>query len=55
MGKSSAAANVIDLEAFRQKKRESERDMEMRPAPMNAQVLVPVWYCWVPVWAPVIA
>lgn len=53
MSKTAAAANVIDLEAFRQKKRMEESKEEivtMRPA----AVLVPVWYCWVPVWAPVL-
>ena len=56
MGKSNAAlANVIDLEAFRQKKmRAEERASEDGPAPMrDAAMFVPVWFCWVPVWAPV--
>jgi hypothetical protein len=56
MGKSNAAlANVIDLEAFRQKKmREEERASEDGPSPMrDAAMFVPVWFCWVPVWAPV--
>lgn len=54
MGKSNAAANVIDLEAFRQKKmREEERASESTPVPMrDAAMFVPVWFCWVPVWAP---
>lgn len=56
MSKSNAAlANVIDLEAFRQKKmREEERAPAGGPAAMrDAAMLVPVWFCWVPVWAPV--
>lgn len=50
MGKSSSA-NVIDLEAFRRKK---QREAEVRPPPVAqpAALLVPVWYCWVPIWAP---
>jgi hypothetical protein len=54
MGKGSAAAKVIDLEAFRRKKmREEERASEERSTSMHAAMFVPVWYCWVPVWAPV--
>ena len=55
MRKSNAAlANVIDLEAFRQKKLRDERQSEPSSVPMqNAAMLVPVWFCWVPVWAPV--
>jgi len=50
MGKSNAAAaNVIDLEAFRQKK----VLREAASMPKDAAVLVPVWVCWVPVWAPI--
>lgn len=50
----SGAATVIDLEAFRQRKQAEQRgsasdNAAMQPAPM----FVPVWYCWVPVWAPV--
>ena len=54
MSKSNAAANVIDLEAFRQKKmREEERASEEgATATPNAAMFVPVWFCWVPVWAP---
>lgn len=51
----SNAATVIDLEAFRQKKmlREEERASEASSNPMrDAAMLVPVWFCWVPVWAP---
>ena len=55
MSKSNAAlANVIDLEAFRQKKlREEGRPAEESSATVPATMLVPVWFCWVPVWAPV--
>jgi hypothetical protein len=57
MGKGNAAAlaNVIDLEAFRQKKmREEERATDAQMQPMHdAAMFVPVWFCWVPVWAPV--
>lgn len=54
MAKSNAAATVIDLEAFRQKKREEEeRASEAHsPAMRDAAMFVPVWFCWVPVWAP---
>ena len=56
MGKSNAAvANVIDLEAFRQKKmRDEERASEVPNAASmrDAAMFVPVWFCWVPVWAP---
>ena len=51
----SNAATVIDLEAFRQKKmlREEERSSEVSVNPMrDAAMFVPVWFCWVPVWAP---
>ena len=48
MGKRNTAANVIDLEAFRQKKMLREA-----ASPQNAAaVFVPVWVCWVPVWTP---
>ena len=53
--KSNAAANVIDLEAFRQKKMrdEEERASETSSTSMrDAAMFVPVWFCWVPVWAP---
>ena len=56
MPKSNAAlANVIDFEAFRQKKmREEERASEESSASVHdAAMFVPVWFCWVPVWAPV--
>jgi hypothetical protein len=67
MGKSSAAANVIDLEAFRQRKAmreeragEAAGTLAAEAAPgfepgfvRHAAMLIPVWYCWVPVWAPV--
>lgn len=53
MSKTAAAANVIDLDAFRQKKRMAETKEE-DPSTRPAAVLVPVWYCWVPVWAPVL-
>lgn len=54
MSKSSAAANVVDLEAFRQQRRlrdakEGETPM-MMPAPRVPAMMVPVWFCWVPVW-----
>jgi hypothetical protein len=57
MGKSNAAAKVIDLEAFRQKKQRGEPSRHELEAsmsmPRDAAVFVPVWFCWVPVWAPV--
>ena len=51
MGKSGAASNVIDLEAFRQRKMQ-ERASETATMRRDAAVFVPVWFCWVPVWAP---
>ena len=55
MGKSSAAANVIDLEAFRQRKMRGSKEVEsVMPAQPDAAMLVPVWFCWVPIWAPVV-
>ena len=56
MGKSSAAANVIDLEAFRQRKMRDAREPEsVTPSDRAAAMFVPMWFCWVPVWAPVFA
>jgi hypothetical protein len=55
MGKSSAAANVIDLEAFRQRKmRDSKENESAMPSERDAAMFVPVWFCWVPLWAPVV-
>jgi hypothetical protein len=56
MSKSSAAANVIDLEAFRQRKmRDSKATESVMPAASGASLVTyPVWFCWVPVWAPVV-
>ena len=55
----SNAANVIDFEAFRQKKLREEPSAlrvsasEETSTPMReAAMFVPVWFCWVPVWAP---
>ena len=48
----SQASNVIDLEAFRQKKMLRERASEM-PTPVTP-MFVPVWICWVPVWTPLV-
>jgi len=54
MGKSSAAANVIDLETFRQKKMQGARESDAPSrTTQHAAMFVPVWYCWVPFWAPV--
>lgn len=55
MGKTtSGAATVIDLEAFRQRKmQEAQRESASETASQQAAMFVPVWYCWVPVWAPV--
>jgi hypothetical protein len=62
MVKSNAAAtNVVDLEAFRQRKimREVGRANETMSAAARSEaelhplrVVVPVWFCWVPMWAP---
>jgi hypothetical protein len=55
MSKSSAAANVIDLEAFRQRRmRDSKEPESAMPAASDAALFVPVWFCWVPLWAPVV-
>jgi hypothetical protein len=51
MSNSSAAAKVIDLEAFRQRRM---RDSKENESAMPAAMFVPVWFCWVPVWAPVV-
>jgi hypothetical protein len=47
MGKGAALANVINLEAFRQKKLVRE---EAPRAALPVAVMVPVWVCWVPIW-----
>lgn len=54
MVKSNAAANVIDLEAFRQRKMREERPSgEMSGGDARASALVvPIWFCWVPMWTP---
>lgn len=48
-----STADVIDLAAFREKKQREGRAPEAATMPRAAAVLVPVWFCWVPVWAPV--
>lgn len=52
MGKPRASANVVDLEAFRQRK--SMRDADRVQVPMQGPVMMPVWVCWVPIWAPML-
>jgi hypothetical protein len=52
------AANVIDLDAFRQRKlmrveRPSD-DMPMAGGAVAQPVVVPVWFCWVPMWTPIV-
>lgn len=55
MSTRSNAATVIDLEAFRQRKlMREERSQENAPAARDAAVMVPVWFCWVPVWTPML-
>jgi hypothetical protein len=55
MVKSNAAANVIDLEAFRQRKlMREERPASAMNEGRAAAMLVPVWFCWVPVWTPLV-
>ena len=56
----SNAANVIDLDAFRQRRQQEERattDVEV-PTTTSAfspqPVFVPVWFCWVPAWSPIV-
>ncbi len=51
MSQRSAGATVVDLEAFRQRKR-MRAELEAAAAPREAAVLLPVWFCWVPVWTP---
>jgi hypothetical protein len=54
MLKRNAAANVIDLEAFRRRKMRDERPadgMHVAAAP-SSMFIVPVWFCWVPMWTP---
>lgn len=56
----SNAANVIDLEAFRQRKmmvrdeRPSEAMMPMASGAPAQALVVPVWFCWVPMWTPIV-
>ena len=53
MSNSSGAANVIDLDAFRQRKRVGSKEHESAmPVERDAAVFVPVSFCWVPLWAP---
>lgn len=55
MGKSSAATNVIDLQAFRQRKmRGSNGHESAMPSDGGTAMFVPVWFCWVPFWALVV-
>ncbi|GEM_PF-2565767 len=58
MVKSNAAAtNVVDLAAFRQRKmmREAGRTNEGTSATtVPSTLVVPVWFCWVPMWTPFI-
>lgn len=52
------AANVIDLEAFRQRRMRAEgRSNEgtvLRRDEVIPTMFVPVWFCWVPMWTPVL-
>jgi len=51
----SNGANVIDLEAFRQRKMRQVRaseEMSMVSGAAPQAVVLPVWFCWVPVWTP---
>jgi hypothetical protein len=55
MSRNNAAANVIDLAAFRQRKmREEERASPTTVTAMESSpaLVVPVWFCWVPMWTP---
>jgi hypothetical protein len=53
MSSRSTAANVVDLEAFRQRKlMREERTDDRSVGARDAAVFVPVWVCWVPVWTP---
>lgn len=46
----SQPANVIDLESFRERRK---MQREERPASVEAgAMLLPVWFCWVPMWTP---
>ena len=51
MRNTAARTNVIDLETFR-KQRSARAGREAMP--MATALFVPVWYCWVPVWAPAV-
>ena len=51
---SAAAANVVDLSAFRQKRMESRASEIPAAPPSSPAMMMPVWVCWVPVWAPVV-
>ncbi len=54
MQKTRAAANVIDLEAYRQRKMRAEQPSEPMPvmsaAVATPQMVVPYFFCWVPMW-----
>ncbi len=53
MVKNTAAANVIDLKAFRQRKMREERGTEdMSVEERSPALVVPVWFCWVAMWTP---
>ena len=47
----SAGATVIDLEAFRRRK-QMQDERAATAALREAALLVPMWFCWVPVWTP---
>jgi hypothetical protein len=57
MKNGEAAANVINLDAFRQKKMIEARMPDGQAAASSSisssySLVVPVWFCWVPMWTP---
>lgn len=45
----SSTANVIDLESFRER-RKAQR--EGRPVVVASSMMMPIWFCWIPMWSP---
>lgn len=43
----SSTANVIDLESFRERRKQRDERPAVAPA-----MMMPVWLCWVPMWTP---
>lgn len=46
----SQPTNVIDLDSFRERRKVPR---EERPVAVEAgAMMLPVWFCWVPMWTP---